>query len=80
LSRSKTVAERLQHALLRNGATVTDVAKALVIGRPALSNVLNGNAALSIPLALKIEAVFGLKARALLVAQLDQNIGAARLL
>jgi len=35
--------------------TVTDLSKKLDIGRPALSNVLNGSASLSIDLALTLE-------------------------
>ena len=62
----------------QDSATVTDLAQRLSITRPALSNVLNGNAALSIPLALQIERIFGLEARALLVRQLDIEIEAAK--
>ena len=58
--------------------SVTEAAALLGIGRPALSNVLNGNAGLSIPLALAIERHLGASARDLLILQLDEQIAAAR--
>ena len=74
-----TVAEKLMRELVvSREATVTDVAPRLDISRPCLSNVLNGRAELSIRLALKIEAAFGLDARKLLIAQLDEQIATAR--
>ena len=39
--------------------TVTEAAKRLGVGRPALSNLLNGRAALSHDMALRLEATFG---------------------
>lgn len=54
--------------------SVTQAAKLLKIGRPALSNVLNGNAALSPMLALKIEDKFNLDARYLLVKQIEEEL------
>lgn len=64
--------------LLTSNSSVTDAAKRLGIGRPALSNMLNGNADLSIELALKIEKVYGQSADALLYAQLKEKIAEAR--
>jgi len=54
---------------IRQASTVGDAAELLKIGRPALSNVLNGNADLSVSLAAKIEDVFAYKAEALLIYQ-----------
>jgi addiction module HigA family antidote len=68
------VSERLQALLVEQGLSVTDAAKRLEISRPSLSHVINGNAALSVRLALKIEREFGLNARKLLIAQLDAEI------
>jgi addiction module HigA family antidote len=51
------------------GMSVTIAAKTLNIGRSALSNVLNGKAALSSELATRIERAFGASARALLDMQ-----------
>ena len=58
--------------------TVTDVAAELDMSRPCFSNVVNGNASLSVELALKIERKFGFKARELLIQQLDEQLRAAR--
>lgn len=60
------------------GRTVTQLAAELGIGRPAISNVLNGNAELSIALALAIERRFGVNARKLLRRQLEWRIALAR--
>jgi antitoxin HigA-1 len=69
----------LRQALLIPAArTISEAAEALDITRVNLSRVLNGHAALSIPLALRIEAAFGLSARALLLLQLDQDLARYR--
>ncbi len=44
--------------VLPKGMTVTDAAKLLGIGRPAFSNFLNGKAALSAEMAIRIEKTF----------------------
>jgi plasmid maintenance system antidote protein VapI len=67
------VADMLRKALPQN-LTVSGLAPMLGITRPSLSKVLNGRAELSIPLALRIEATFGISARKLLIAQLDEQI------
>lgn len=75
----RTVAERLKYELImKAGRSVTDLAPSLSITRPALSNVLNGNASLSIELAIKIEAAFGLSAKKLLIAQLEEGLADVR--
>lgn len=43
----------------RNGLTVTQAAKILKVGRVAMSNLLNGKAAISLEMCLKIGIVFG---------------------
>lgn len=55
--------------VLPAGMTVKEAAKRLDIGRPALSNFLNGNADLSADLAAKLERAFGASARELLDKQ-----------
>lgn len=55
--------------ILKPGDTVTDAAERLAIGRPALSNMLNGNAALTWELALKIEKTYGVDADELMMMQ-----------
>lgn len=73
------LAEQLRRALIVDtGRTVTDVAKQIGIGRSALSNTLNGNAELSIELALRLENIFGMNARDLLIEQMDEKIAVAR--
>ena len=53
------------------GVTVTQAAQQLKVGRPALSNFLNGNAALSPEMASKLEKAFGVDARKLTQLQID---------
>jgi plasmid maintenance system antidote protein VapI len=53
--------------------SVTDAAKILGIGRPAFSNVINGNACLSIALALALQSKFDMNAKKLLIAQLNEQ-------
>lgn len=68
------VPEQLRQMLVEHDLSITDAAKRLNITRPSLSHVINGKAALSIGLALKVEHEFGLNARKLLIAQLDAEI------
>jgi plasmid maintenance system antidote protein VapI len=49
--------------------SVTDAAKVLGVGRPALSNFLNGNAAASPDMAARIERAFGVPAQKILDLQ-----------
>lgn len=51
------------------GMNVTKAAKLIEVGRPALSNFLNGNADLSPEMAARLEAAFGVPARELLDRQ-----------
>jgi addiction module HigA family antidote len=55
--------------VLPAGLSVKDAAKLLGVGRPALSNLLNGKAALSPEMALRIEKVFGASQEELLQTQ-----------
>jgi len=59
----------LRENILPNGMSVTDAAKLLGVGRPALSNLLNGNASLSPNMAARIEKAFGADARKLMDMQ-----------
>jgi antitoxin HigA-1 len=58
--------------------TVTDAAKALGVTRPALSAVLNGRAALSPQMALRVEKAFGPTMDTLLRMQTSHDIATAR--
>jgi antitoxin HigA-1 len=73
------VSEKLMRQLIvKPGRTVTELSVTLGMSRPALSNVLNGNAELSIDLAIKIEDIFGIDASKLLIQQLSDKLEEAR--
>jgi addiction module HigA family antidote len=55
--------------VIPNGMSVTDAAKRLGIGRPALSNFLNGKSALSPKMAVRLEKTFGADRKRLLDMQ-----------
>ena len=59
----------IKRSILPDELSVTDAAKALDIGRPALSNLLNKNSSLSPEMALRIEKAFGVKMDTLLRMQ-----------
>ena len=61
----------IKQSVIPAEVTVTGAAKMLGIGRPALSNMLNGNAALSIEMATRIEKTFGASSDKLLKMQAD---------
>jgi addiction module HigA family antidote len=60
------------------GLSVTAAAKVLGVTRPALSALLNGRAALSPEMALRIEKAFGIKMDTLLRMQTSFDIAEAR--
>ena len=55
--------------VIPNGMNVTQAAKTVGVGRPALSNLLNGNSNLSSEMAAKLEKAFGASASDLLAMQ-----------
>lgn len=59
----------LKRSVLPDEITVTEAAEALGVGRPALSQLLNGKAALSPEMALRFEKAFGVKMETLLRMQ-----------
>lgn len=59
----------IKRSILPDHLSVTDAAKALGVGRPALSNLLNEKASLSPEMALRIEKAFGPKMDTLLKMQ-----------
>ncbi len=61
-----------------HGLSVTEAAKALGVTRPALSALLNGRAALSPEMALRIEKAFGPKMDTLLRMQTSYEISETR--
>ena len=61
-----------------HGLTVTAAAEVLGVSRPALSNMLNGRAALTGEMALRIEKAFGVKMDTLMRMQSAYDIAQAR--
>lgn len=61
-----------------HGLSVTAAAKVLGVSRPALSNLLNGNADLSGQMALRIEKAFGVSMDTLMRMQAAYDIAQAR--
>ena len=61
--------------VIPRGMTVTEAAKRLSVGRPALSNLLNGKSSLSLDMAARLEKTFGFDRQKLLdrQAEFDRN-------
>ena len=59
----------VRETIIPAGMSVKDAAKRLGIGRPALSNFLNGNSALSPEMAVRLEKAFGADRKRLLDMQ-----------
>ncbi len=59
----------IKNEVLPTGLSVKAAAELLGVGRPALSNLLNGNAALSPEMALRLERTFGISQKDLLERQ-----------
>lgn len=55
---SKHIGEHIRKEVIPDGMSVTRAAKLLGVGRPALSNLLNGNASLSPEMAQRLERAF----------------------
>src|SRR5712664_4139333 len=66
---------RIKAEVIPAGMPVTKAAQLLGVGRPALSNLLNGNAALSPEMAARLEKAFGVSQQKLLQlqAEFDQH-------
>lgn len=60
------------------GLTVTEAARVLGVGRPALSALLNGRAAVSPEMAVRFEKAFGVDAALLLKMQAQYALAEAR--
>lgn len=69
---------KIRAMIVPEGTTITEVAAKLGIGRPALSNMLNGNASLSWDLALKIEQAYGIDGDDLMKLQWEFDSWCAR--
>ena len=64
-----TVGEYIRQDVIPAGMSVKQAASRLGVGRPALSNLLNGNAALSPDMAVRLEKSFGANRQKLLHMQ-----------
>jgi len=64
-----TVGNYIRQHVMPAGMSVKEAAKRLGVGRPALSNVLNGRASLSPGMAVRLEKAFGADRRTLLAVQ-----------
>ena len=62
-----------------HGLTVTEVAANLGISRQNMSQLLNGHAALTAPMALRFEKAFGISADTLLRMQVAYDLAQVRL-
>jgi addiction module HigA family antidote len=60
------------------GLTVTEAARALQVGRPALSALLNGRSAISAEMAIRFEKAFGVSPGLLLRMQAQYDLSRAR--
>jgi antitoxin HigA-1 len=67
-----------EDVLVPAALSVTRAAEILGVGRPALSAVLNGRAALSLEMALRVEKAFGVSMDLLLKMQLQYDIAVTR--
>jgi addiction module HigA family antidote len=59
----------IKSSVIPPGMSVKKAAELIGVGRPALSNLLNGNASLSPDMALRLEKAFGVKRKDLLRRQ-----------
>lgn len=59
----------IKRSVLPDDLTITEAAKILGVGRPALSNLLNEKASLSPEMGLRVEKAFGVKMDILLKMQ-----------
>lgn len=70
----------IKHACLEPlNLTVTEAAKVLGVGRPALSAVINGKAGISPEMAIRLEQAFGSTADTWLAMQTAYDLAQARL-
>ena len=68
-TRLDTIGRYIRDNVIPIGMTVTDAAKLLRVGRPALSNMLNGKASLSAQMAARLDRTFDADATQLLEMQ-----------
>lgn len=69
---------RIRAEVIPQRMSVTKAAELMKVGRPALSNLLNGNAALSADMATRLEKAFGYPRESLLAMQADYESAQAK--
>src|SRR4051812_26573455 len=69
---------RIRAEVIPPGMSVTKAAQLMGVGRPALSNLLNGNASLSADMATRIEKAFKFPRDELLEMQARYDAGQAK--
>ena len=69
---------RIKAEVIPVGISVTKAAQLMGVGRPALSNLLNGNAALSADMAARLEKAFNYPRNDLLEMQAKYRRGAGK--
>ena len=67
------VGSYIRQKIIPSGMSVTNAAKQLGVGRPALSNLLNGKSSLSPKMALRLERAFGADQQTLLDLQAEMD-------
>lgn len=72
-SEQNTVGQHIRSQVIPSGMSVKEAAARLGVGRPALSNLLNGRASLSQEMALRLERAFGANRDGLLELQASQD-------
>lgn len=70
---NQKLAEIIRKEILPVGMSVTEAAKRLGVSRPTLSKLLNGQAALSPEMALRLKETFGADEKELLNIQMDEE-------
>ena len=71
--KSAAVGQHVRNHVIPAGMSVTGAAKRLGVGRPALSNLLNGRASLSPKMATRLERAFGADREELLQLQASED-------
>ena len=69
---------RIKVEVIPPGMSVTKAAQLIGVGRPALSNLLNGRADLSGDMALRVEKAFGVRMETLMRMQASYDIARTR--
>src|SRR5262245_3521336 len=77
-ARPNALGTYIRREVIPGGMSVKDAARRLGVGRPALSNLLNGNSALSPEMALRLEKAFGADKQRLLEIQLNTDRESSR--